>query len=220
MQRIIQINLGGRVLPIEEHAYFVLSEYLNALKRQFSGAEGQEIIEDIESRISELFYMRLQSGTAAINEADVRKVIETLGAPADINDIPGNSSKSSGYGANYRSYGRHYGPYSYRRDRILRDPYNKVIGGVCSGIGHYLAIDPVIVRLIAVFLFFSFGTGLIAYLVCWAIIPEARSREELYNDSPLTFHDITRNVALELDELRDRAEEMSRDLRDFFGRRR
>ena len=50
MQRIIQINIAGQILPIEEDAYIVLKEYLNSLERQFTGADGKEIIEDIENR--------------------------------------------------------------------------------------------------------------------------------------------------------------------------
>jgi len=216
MQRIIQINLAGRVIPIEEDAYLKLRDYIAALNRQFAGEDGKEIIGDIENRISELFTIRLQNGTPAINALDVDKVIETLGAPADIND--GNTdSKYTGRGG-YSNPG--YRQYEPRRERLLRDPFNKVIGGVCSGVAHYFDIDPVLVRIIMAVLFFSFGIGLLAYIIAWAVIPAAKSKAELYNNYPLTFHDVTRSVAVELDDLKARAEQMSRELKDFFGKRR
>ncbi|HKL12941.1 MAG TPA: PspC domain-containing protein [Halanaerobiales bacterium] len=49
---------------------------------------------------------------------------------------------------------------------------SKVIGGVCGGIGKYFQIDPVIVRLVFLILFFVFGVGLITYIIAWIIIPE------------------------------------------------
>jgi hypothetical protein len=55
--------------------------------------------------------------------------------------------------------------------------------------------------------------------VAWIVVPEARSREELHQEEPVTFHDITHNVEQELADLKRRAELMSKDLKDFFGKR-
>ncbi len=226
MQRIIQINIAGRVLPIEEDAYTMLKDYINSLERQFRGDDSREIIEDIENRIAELFSIRLQGGSPAIDRFDVQKVIDTLGAASDLkDDTSSSSSNSQKQGGGYYSGGRNnYGqPNSYNRDRLLRDPYDKVIGGVCSGISHYFDIDPVIVRLVMVVLFLTAGIGFLAYLIAWAVIPAARSREELFNmnnGNPVTFHDISRNVNDELQDLKRRGEQMSRELKDFFGKKR
>ncbi len=226
MQRIIQINIAGRVLPIEEDAYTLLKDYINSLERQFRGDDSREIIEDIENRIAELFSIRLQGGSPAIDRFDVQKVIDTLGAASDLkDDTSSSSSNSQKQGNGYYSGGRNnYGqPNSYNRDRLLRDPYDKVIGGVCSGISHYFDIDPVIVRLVMVVLFLTAGIGFLAYLIAWAVIPAARSREELFNmnnGNPVTFHDLSRNVNDELQDLKRRGEQMSRELKDFFGKKR
>lgn len=48
---------------------------------------------------------------------------------------------------------------------------NRLIFGVCSGLAEYFGIDPMIVRLISIILFFGFGIGLIAYLVLALIMP-------------------------------------------------
>ena len=220
MQRIIQINIAGRILPIEEDAYIILKEYITSLQRQFTGDDGKEIIEDIENRIAELFGIRLQGGSPAIDRADVQKVIDTLGAAADLHDNPTGNTQSSNSSYSYTSTAQR--PYPRSHDRLLRDPYNKVFGGVCSGIAHYFDIDPVIIRLVMVVLFLTFGIGFIAYIIAWMVIPPARSMEELYNmnnSNPLTFHDITKNVESELQDLKRRGEQMSRELRDFFSKK-
>jgi len=234
MQRILQINVAGRVLPIEEDAYNLLKDYITTLERQFSGDEGKEIIEDIENRIAELFAIRLQSGSPAIDHADVKKVIDTLGTASDLHDGPAaqgpqsqgqNRQQYSGYNNSYNT-GQQRGPgrpYTNTRERLLRDPYDKVLGGVCSGISHYFDVDPVLIRLAMVVLFLTFGIGFIAYIIAWAVIPAARTREELYNmngGQPMTFHDISRNVEDELQDLKRRGEQMSRELKDFFSKKR
>ena len=223
MQRIIQINIAGRVIPIEDDAYNMLKDYLSALGRQFSGADGKEIIEDIENRIAELFTIRLQSGSPAIDRSDVQMVIAKLGAPTDINDGHTQSYSSGRQSAGYTGYSSYSSRPNYngpRKDRLFRDPFNKMIGGVCSGLAHYFDVDTVIIRLIMAVLFLSFGIGFIAYIIAWAIIPQARTLEELNYGTPVSFHDITPNVGDELEDLKLRGEQMSRELKDFFSKKR
>ncbi len=55
--------------------------------------------------------------------------------------------------------------------KIYRNPNNTIIAGVCSGIGDYFNIDPVIVRLIWAASVLFMGFGVLAYLVAWIIIP-------------------------------------------------
>jgi phage shock protein C len=222
MQRILQINIAGRVLPIEEDAYNILKDYISSLERQFAGEDGKEILEDIENRIAELFSIRLQGGAPAIDRSDVQKVMDTLGAASDLHDGPAgsNSNYNSSQGSRQNTYNPNWQRgYSRSQQRLTRDPYDKVIGGVCSGLGHYFDIDPVILRLIMAVLFLVFGIGLIAYIIAWAVIPAARSREELYGGQPMTFHDISRNMQEELEDLKRRGEQMSRDLKDFFSKK-
>jgi phage shock protein C len=55
--------------------------------------------------------------------------------------------------------------------RLYRSGRDKILGGVCGGIGEYLGVDPVIIRLIWVISFLAWGSGLIAYIIAWIIIP-------------------------------------------------
>ena len=56
--------------------------------------------------------------------------------------------------------------------RLYKSDCNRVIGGVCGGLGEYLGIDPTIVRIIAVLLIFAHGAGLLIYLIAWLCMPK------------------------------------------------
>jgi len=220
MQRIVQINIAGSIIPIEEDAYLLIKEYLTALERQFAAEQGKdEIIQDIEHRISELFGIRLQSGAPAIDRADVQKVIDTLGPASELHDSSARANTSSN--TNYNQQ-RPQPQYSYTRQRLYRNPYDKVLGGVCSGIANYFDIDPVILRLIFAVMFFTFGIGFLAYIIAWIVVPVAKTPEELRYMSGgqhMTFDDIKRNMGEEMKDLKIRGEQMSRELKDFFSKK-
>lgn len=55
--------------------------------------------------------------------------------------------------------------------RLYRSRDDKLIAGVCGGLGKYLNIDPVIIRIILVVLFFTVGSGILIYLIAWILIP-------------------------------------------------
>jgi phage shock protein PspC (stress-responsive transcriptional regulator) len=56
--------------------------------------------------------------------------------------------------------------------RLYRSKTNKIIAGVCGGIAEYFNIDPTIVRLLWLLFSLIWGTGLVAYIIAWIIIPE------------------------------------------------
>ncbi|MHA2063910.1 MAG: PspC domain-containing protein [Candidatus Thorarchaeota archaeon] len=55
--------------------------------------------------------------------------------------------------------------------RLYRSGRDKILGGVCGGIGEYLSIDPVLVRVLWIVFAFAFGGGILAYIIAWIIIP-------------------------------------------------
>ncbi len=225
MQRLVQINIAGRIIPIEEDAYLLIKDYITALERQFSGEQGNdEIIQDIENRIAELFTIRLQTGSPAIDRSDVQKVIDTLGPASELHDGTTSNRTYTAPGAGpQQSWQRpQFEQYQYTRQRLFRNPFDKVFGGVCSGIANYFDIDPVILRLIFAVLFLTFGIGLLAYIIAWIVIPMAKTPEELKYMSGgqhMTFEDIKRNMGDEMKDLKARGEQMSRELKDFFSKK-
>lgn len=171
MNKTVNINLGGMIFHIDENAYQKLQNYLNAVRRSFAGASGEdEIISDIEIRIAELFSEKLQHDKQVVSNKEVDDVIEVMGQPEDYmvdEDIFEDQPKTR------RSNSR-------TNRKFYRDTDNKYIGGVSSGLGHYFGIDALWVRLIWLALFFvSFGTlAIFAYILLWVLIPNAETTAE------------------------------------------
>ena len=85
MKQVININFQGQVVPIEVTAFDILKQYTESLNRYFSNEEGkEEIINDIENRIGELFQERLKKGATCITEDDVNAIIKSMGRPEDF----------------------------------------------------------------------------------------------------------------------------------------
>ena len=172
MKKTLTVNLGGTVFHIDEDAYRLLDNYLCNLKLHFRKQEGaEEIVDDIENRISELFLEKLNAGSQVITLADVEEVIARVGKPEDFGTTDEEEKKTSTN--NSASY-----TYTTRR-RLYRNPDDKLLGGVLSGLAAYLGWDPTLLRLLAlVILICGYGTLIPVYIICWLVIPEARTAAE------------------------------------------
>jgi len=173
MKKVININFQGRVVPIEETAYELLKQYIESLRRYFVNEEGRdEIINDIESRIAELFSERLKKGVTCITDEDVNVVIAGMGRPEDFEAHEADSITSSAQSKTY-SQQESQGGYTYTtstpgRGRLYRNADDKILGGVCSGLANYLGIDPVIMRIVFVVLVAPLFW---VYILLWIIVP-------------------------------------------------
>ncbi len=152
MEKVININFQGRVIPIEETAYNHLKQYTDSLRRHFANEEsGEEIINDIENRIAELLTAKLKQGAACINSADMNAVIDNIGRIEDLMAADGDES-TSGQDRSKQNRTENHPPRA-EQTRLFRNADDKIIAGVCSGIAARLNMDPVIVRILFVFLF-------------------------------------------------------------------
>ncbi|GGH82264.1 phage shock protein PspC (stress-responsive transcriptional regulator) [Filimonas zeae] len=177
MRKIININFQGRVIPIEELAYDILKQYIESLRVFFANEEGRdEIINDIEGRIAELFSETLKKGAACITDSDVNVVINSIGRPEDFDDeetrvkeqLKGEENKQQQRGGNYSSQFTT----EPRGPRLFRDQEDKILGGVCAGLASYFRIDPAIVRILfAVITLGGFGAGVPLYILLWIVLP-------------------------------------------------
>ena len=154
MKKTFTINISGTIFHIEEDAYEVLQKYLVNLKNHFgAGEEGKEIIADIEARIAEIFTDKSDEKKVVTLEM-VNEVIAMMGTPEDFMEQEDEEEVITSE--------------AKRKKRLYRDPEHRVIGGVCGGLGAYFNMDPVIVRIIFVVLFFgTSGAALLAYLILW-----------------------------------------------------
>jgi phage shock protein PspC (stress-responsive transcriptional regulator) len=156
MKKTININLAGFVFYIDEDAYETLQKYLNNIRTYLGNTEGrEEIIGDIESRIAELFSEKQKQ---VITLLEVNEIIEVMGQPEDYMTEEEFEETT----------------FQQPNKQLFRDPDNTVLGGVCSGIGHYLKIDAVWIRLIFLAMLWS-GLSILFYFVLWAIIPKAET---------------------------------------------
>ena len=190
MKQVININFQGRVVPIEVSAYDILKAYIDSLSRHFSLEDGKdEIINDIENRIGELFQERIKAGATCITDEDVNAIIKSIGRPEDFDDTDtsttsGNPDSSEQNTQQQSSYTNTSG-----KRRLFRDENHKLVGGVCSGIANYFDVDIVIVRIVFLVLLFSFGIGFIPYIILWIAVPSSATtvigsrRKKLYRDN-------------------------------------
>lgn len=171
MKKVININFQGAVVPIEETSYELLKQYIESLRQYFANEDGRdEIINDIESRISELFQDRLKKGSTCITDDDVNAIIKNMGRPQDLEDAEGGEQQGSKEKTTNQKEESHFqDSWSWKGPgkRLYRDENHKVLGGVCSGIAAYFGIDPVIVRV----LFIVSGIGFLLYLLLWIFVP-------------------------------------------------
>jgi len=189
MKLTVNINLGGYAFHVDEDAYQQLSQYLVRLEKEFSSEEGSaEIIADIESRMAELFSMRLNKFKQVIALSDLDEVMAILGSPEAIS---GNGTADSK-------------PRRRSPRRFFRDPEGRLVGGVCSGIAAYFGWDAWIIRIAFAVLLVAGGFGLALYLILWFVLPEAATTSqklEMHGD-PVTIDNITKMVRQQFDSVK------------------
>ncbi|SEO45011.1 phage shock protein C (PspC) family protein [Flavobacterium sp. CF108] len=197
MNKTVNINLGGMFFHIDEDAYLKLTRYFDAIKRSLNNSSGQdEIIKDIEMRVSELLTEKQKSEKHVVGLKDVDEVIAVMGQPEDY--IIDEEEKSNQSFNNYR--GRSH-------KKLYRDKENGMIGGVATGLGHYFGIDAVWIKIVfLIFVFAGFGTGILAYFVLWIVTPEAVTTSEKLEmtGEPVTISNIEKKVREEIDSLSEK----------------
>jgi phage shock protein PspC (stress-responsive transcriptional regulator) len=160
MKKTMTVSLSGSIFNLEEDAYSVLNGYLKRLEFHFSKEEGkQEIITDIESRIAEHLRETIKNENQAVDLNEINRIIKIMGEPGEIE---GAENMKNSVQDDYRSY-----------RRLYRDIDDRILGGVCSGMGYYWRIDPLVLRIILIVIFFWGGLGLLTYIVLWIVIPPA-----------------------------------------------
>lgn len=192
MNKILNINLGGYALTIDDDAYEYLTAYLESLRKRFSESEGRdEIVHDIESRLGEIISQSMGNRTIVMLP-DVEAAVEIMGKPEDFGGEGAvGGSSSSGRKAKGTATVR-------TGKRLFRDEDDAVVGGVCSGLTAYFGIsDPVWMRLIFVLLtFLSAGFWIPAYILLWILVPPAKTAADrlAMRGEPINVDNIAREI--------------------------
>ncbi len=206
MKKTLTINISGIIFHIDEDAFELLSNYLERIKNCFTKAEGcDEIIADIESRIAEMLHAKINEQKQVITIADIDEVITVMGKPEEIGSESGSDSRKENF-----AY--------HTTKRLFRDPENKVIGGVCSGIASYFNIDPVWIRIAFVAALFLFGSGPLLYLILWIVIPEAKTTAEKLEmkGEPININNIEKSITDEINHLKSRLKNLKNEAKDSY----
>lgn len=195
MKKTVSVSIASTPFLLEEDAYRALDAYLAGVKSHFAGApEEAEIVADIESRIAEQF---AEAARKVIDLATVEGVIASMG---DAREFGEGGSKA----------GTPPGPEAPKPQdapkRLYRNPEDKVIAGVASGVAAYLGVDAVVVRVAFIVLTLLNGFGILLYVALWISMPEARTASQRLEMSgtPVTLENLA-------DRVKERVEEMKKD---------
>ena len=197
MKKTLTVNLGGTVYHIDEDAYNLLDNYLNNLRYHFRKEEGaDEIVRDMETRIAELFDEYIRTGQQVITIEQVEAVIARMGKPEELNTDDNDEKKEE-------KTNHTYGNGTARR--LFRNPDDRILGGVLSGLSAYFGWDVTWIR-IGVLVAGCFVQGLIlAYLIAWIIVPLAKTATEKLQmrGEPINMENIGRTVTEGFDKVND-----------------
>jgi phage shock protein PspC (stress-responsive transcriptional regulator) len=166
MKKVIDITIGKVVFTMEDDAYARLEAYLKSFEESLpDNKERVEVMEDIELRIAELFEKESKFPRQVIDLKIVESVIACLGeVENDKSQKTNNNSSQSNTYYNMKT-----------SKKLYRNPDDKKIAGVCSGIAAYFDIDPTIIRLIFILLVISGGSGILVYIILWVVMEEANT---------------------------------------------
>ena len=227
MDKTVSISIGGFSFVLDEIAYNKLKTYLQDVKTSLRGTEGiEDIIEDVEIRIAELFRDRLKF-REVVNEDDINYVIATMGHPEQykVEDEDGDTTSSSTHSTytNQQSYGGQ----QTGAKRLYRDPDDTIITGLSSGLAHYMGVDPWFVRsiwlVLAVLGIFTAGVSLLLVLFCYFIllifVPKAKTTSEKLQmfGQPANIDTLKKNVEQASEAVVSGSKELSNKLGGAFG---
>ena len=156
------IHLSHVKFTMDDEAYIILKSYLNKLTIAFSSNSSKnEILEDIESHIAELFSAN-SSINRVISVSDVNNAIDVLGTPEELAEDENEQDKPS--------------KNTNTNKKLFRDTDDSYVGGVASGLAHYFGISPAWIRVLFILFFFlpvPFTT--LAYIILWIVVPSAKT---------------------------------------------
>lgn len=170
MKKVVNVGIGGSSFVVDEDAYQRLDLYLERFRNGMDAREASEVMEDVEQRIAELFMEYTNGRSEVVSLAIVERVIAQLGYPEEGDKT--SNSRDNKEDNHYTGVGEK------PRKRYYRDPDDKMIGGVCSGLAAYFDIDVVLFRIVAIVALFCGSVGFWVYLILWIAVPLACTATE------------------------------------------
>lgn len=178
MKKTINVAIGGCSFTIDDDAYNTLSIYLDRFKAALDNSStSSDVMDELEVRIADLLKGKLGS-REVVDMKMAQDVIGALGYPEGYKETESQSDGASG-----EATGSQDGPDCSRCNerpvrKLFRDPDDKKIAGVCSGLALFLGVDVVLIRIIFLVALLCGSAGGWIYLVIWIAAPEARTAAE------------------------------------------
>jgi membrane protein containing pspC domain len=168
MKEITRIHLAKTPFSAEIDAKKSLEKYLNLIQKNMHAEP--EAMQEIEARMVELLAERGVAKDGVIGNDDVLAIQKQMGEPRDFSD--GSDNAETDVDVDEEVLGN-------SSKQLMRDTEHGLIGGVCAGVAAYFGVNPLWIRLIAIFSpFITFGTAVLIYIVMWLSIPEARTASD------------------------------------------
>lgn len=205
MNKTVSIHLQGIPFLIEENAYQLLKNYLDRLSEVLNQEEGaEEIKQDIEIRMAELFSKALGTNKKVLEQKMVEEVLQKLGDPKVF--VSDEEKQTNSKSSTQRS----------AEKRLFRDEDNSVIGGVCAGFANYFGIDVVIMRAIFVLVFLIGGFGLPLYFILWIITPKAKTSIEKLQmkGEPINFDTMKSEIEKTADKVKNNSKHWAQKVKN------
>ena len=163
MKKVINVSLASRSFTLDEDAYSRLQAFLDHFRARLTVPEFQkgEVMDEIEGRISELFFDEVGDTTRVVTKEMVEKVASSLGMP--------DGSAESGFQSADNT------PRTDAPRRLYRDVDAKSVAGVCSGLALYFDLDVTLIRIIMLVAFIFGSVGFWIYLILWIAVPKAET---------------------------------------------
>ena len=189
MKTTENISLAGYAFIIETDAFEELEAYLTDIRTCFSGdASADEIVADIEERIAELLREKCSSGMVA-DISMVQEIKKRIGNPQQLaSEDTETSFEQKENIQEHQNTERKSETKPWKNKHLYRNIDDRVLGGVCSGLGIYLDIDKVLFRILFLIFFLIgflgiddgpyFGFSILAYLCLWIAMPAARTDDQ------------------------------------------
>ncbi len=174
MKKTVSAAIGGRNFILDEDAYNALGNYLDSFQSGLENTHSrQEVMDELEMRIADLFQEKM-AGKEVVGINMVNDIVKQLGMPDwKAENVNGNYTQGQqGYDT-----GTNMGSCSARK-KFYRDPDDKMIGGVCSGLAIHLNIDVALVRVLFVLALICGTAGFWIYIIICIIAPCARTAAE------------------------------------------
>lgn len=173
MNKTISVNIGGLPFIVDEDAHLMLRSYLNQIESRLTPVERREVMDDVESRIADIFSSQVNSRMQVIGMAQVRQAISIIGSADAFGDPLTQPTSNSTYTP----------PPQESLRKLTRSRADRVLAGVCGGIANFFGIDVTWIRIAAVLALFLGSLGFWLYIVLWIVIPEApKSLTNQYNE--------------------------------------